>query len=92
MDRLEDEVGLCATCRQARRVESRRGSVFFLCGRADADPRYARYPRLPVRECGVRAPTPRVAGRRGSIVSSKRGTERWTAKPMPALLRNVCSA
>ena len=35
----------------ARRIESRRGSAFYLCGRAETDPAYARYPRLPVREC-----------------------------------------
>ena len=34
-----------------RRVESERGSVFSLCGLAATDPRFARYPRLPVHEC-----------------------------------------
>ena len=34
-----------------RRVESERGSVFYLCGRAATDPRFPKYPRLPVREC-----------------------------------------
>ena len=34
-----------------RRVESERGSVFYLCGLAATDPRFPRYPRLPVREC-----------------------------------------
>jgi len=44
-------VGLCATCAHARRVTSARRSVFWLCGRAAADPRFARYPRLPVLRC-----------------------------------------
>lgn len=44
-------VGLCADCRHARRIESRRGSVFLLCGRAADDARFARYPPLPVLRC-----------------------------------------
>lgn len=44
------QVGLCLTCRHARVVETPR-SRFWLCGLAAADPRFARYPRLPVIEC-----------------------------------------
>ena len=44
------EVGLCAGCRHARVVETPR-SRFWLCGRAASDPRFARYPRLPMLEC-----------------------------------------
>lgn len=44
-------VGLCAACRHVRRTETTRGSVFWRCGRAETDPRYARYPRLPVATC-----------------------------------------
>jgi hypothetical protein len=47
----EATVGLCASCAYARRIESRRGSAFYLCGRAGVEPGYDRYPRLPVREC-----------------------------------------
>ena len=43
--------GLCATCRWMRQVTNRRGSVFYRCGLADRDPRYARYPPLPVLTC-----------------------------------------
>jgi hypothetical protein len=43
--------GLCGDCRWARRVPSARGSVFFLCRRAETDPSYARYPRLPRLAC-----------------------------------------
>lgn len=43
--------GLCGTCRHARRVENRKGSVFLLCRRAATDPRYRRYPPLPVLAC-----------------------------------------
>jgi hypothetical protein len=45
------EAGLCATCRHARRVESARGSRFWLCARSADDPRFAKYPRLPVLQC-----------------------------------------
>ena len=44
-------VGLCVSCQFAKRVESGRGSVFFLCERSGSDPTYPRYPRLPVRSC-----------------------------------------
>ncbi|MBX7166324.1 MAG: hypothetical protein K1X74_08230 [Pirellulales bacterium] len=44
-------VGLCAGCRHARRVETGRGSTFYLCGRSQHDPRYPKYPRLPMLDC-----------------------------------------
>jgi hypothetical protein len=44
-------VGLCARCAHGRRVETRRGSVFLLCELASRDPRFSRYPRLPVQHC-----------------------------------------
>jgi hypothetical protein len=34
-----------------RTVTSRRGSVFYRCTLADTDPRFARYPALPVLTC-----------------------------------------
>ena len=43
--------GLCADCRNMRRVESDRGSIFYMCDLAASDPRFAKYPRLPVIEC-----------------------------------------
>lgn len=42
---------LCASCRFARRIENRRGSAFWLCRRSDDDPRFPRYPKLPVLAC-----------------------------------------
>ncbi len=47
----ELHIGLCATCEYMRRVESDRGSVFYRCALADADPRFPKYPRLPVIQC-----------------------------------------
>jgi hypothetical protein len=43
-------VGLCFTCRNARRVETPR-SRFWMCLLAATDPRFDKYPRLPMREC-----------------------------------------
>jgi len=43
--------GLCAECVHARPVTSARGSTFWLCGRSAEDPRYPKYPRLPVLRC-----------------------------------------
>jgi hypothetical protein len=34
-----------------RVVTNRRGSVFYRCARADNDPRFVRYPPLPVLAC-----------------------------------------
>lgn len=44
-------VGLCASCRHTRVVESRAGSRFYLCQRSRTDPAFPRYPRLPVLRC-----------------------------------------
>jgi len=49
---LQPGVGLCADCRYMRRVESDRGSTFFLCERSATDPAFPKYPRLPVLQCG----------------------------------------
>jgi hypothetical protein len=43
--------GLCEDCTHARRIESDRGSVFFLCQLALIDSRFKKYPRLPVLSC-----------------------------------------
>ena len=42
--------GLCAACRHGEIVRSQR-SAFLRCALADRDPRYARYPILPVLAC-----------------------------------------
>jgi hypothetical protein len=43
--------GLCALCRHARSAGNARGSVFVLCRRSATDPRFPRYPALPVMAC-----------------------------------------
>jgi hypothetical protein len=44
-------VGLCAACAFGRTVVSGRGSTFWLCELSASDPRFAKYPRLPVLRC-----------------------------------------
>jgi hypothetical protein len=48
---LQQRVGLCADCLHSRRIESDRGSVFFLCQLALSNPQFQKYPRLPVLSC-----------------------------------------
>ncbi len=58
----EPEVGLCEHCRFARQQPSRRGGCFWRCTLADSDPRFQRYPPLPVSACAgfePDEPTPR---------------------------------
>jgi hypothetical protein len=50
LERLAASPGLCATCAHLRLAASRR-SVFLRCGLADEDPRFPRYPPLPVVAC-----------------------------------------
>ena len=52
--------GLCATCSFARAVTSSRGSTFVRCARAEDDPRYPKYPSLPVLTCAGYAPESRT--------------------------------
>jgi hypothetical protein len=46
-----NRVGLCADCRFMRLVESARGSTFYLCELSATDPKFPKYPRLPVLHC-----------------------------------------
>jgi propionyl-CoA synthetase len=49
--KLGAEPGLCETCQHARLNETRRGTAYLRCTRAEWDPALTRYPRLPVRQC-----------------------------------------
>ena len=44
-------VGLCSTCTFARRIENRRGSIFYRCALSTEDTRFPKYPPLPVLTC-----------------------------------------
>ncbi|NJL29758.1 MAG: hypothetical protein HC897_18645 [Thermoanaerobaculia bacterium] len=58
-DRAELAVfaGLCAGCRHVQVLRSSR-STFVRCARSDDDPRFPRYPALPVRWCPGHEPPP----------------------------------
>ena len=43
--------GLCGACRYSRVIQTARGSTFRLCERSATDPRFPRYPNLPVLSC-----------------------------------------
>ena len=43
--------GLCASCVHGQTIESSKGSTFLLCRLSFTDPRFAKYPQLPVVSC-----------------------------------------
>lgn len=43
--------GLCDSCALQRIVRTGRGSEFSMCLRHKDDPRYPKYPRIPVAAC-----------------------------------------
>jgi len=44
-------IGLCADCRHMRLIKTDRGATFYFCQRSATDPKFPKYPRLPVLEC-----------------------------------------
>ena len=50
-EKRNPRVGLCEHCRFMRRIESDRGSTFYMCLRSATDPEFPKYPRLPVLRC-----------------------------------------
>ncbi|TMQ27037.1 MAG: hypothetical protein E6K82_02815 [Candidatus Rokuibacteriota bacterium] len=50
-DAMDAAAGLCAGCRHGRVIVSARGSTFWLCALGASDPRFPKYPRLPVVRC-----------------------------------------
>jgi len=57
-DESTPSVGLCTACRHARRVTSAKRSTFVMCGLGTTDPRFPKYPRLPVARCDGFQPSP----------------------------------
>ena len=45
------EFGICDSCAHQQLVANTRGSVFSLCLRSRTNPRFPRYPRVPVAAC-----------------------------------------
>jgi hypothetical protein len=48
---VEVKFGLCDACRFQRVVSNTRGSSFSLCERSKLDPRFPKYPPIPVAAC-----------------------------------------
>ncbi len=46
------KIGLCDQCRHAQVLHNSRGSTFYLCELSFSDPRFVKYPRLPMITCG----------------------------------------
>ena len=61
------QAGLCDSCRHQRLVPNSRGSVFSLCLRSRSDPRFPRYPQLPVLACPGHEVRPREGGREDAV-------------------------
>ena len=66
--------GLCASCVHGQTIESSKSSTFLLCRLSVTDPRYAKYPRLPVVSC--QGYQPRGTGQRGLTLASPAAHER----------------
>jgi hypothetical protein len=49
--RSGQDAGLCARCEHAHTIVNDRGSRFYLCRLSATDPRFPKYPRLPVLRC-----------------------------------------
>ena len=49
--KLGADAGLCEHCAHAKVNETRRGTAYLRCLRAEWDERMTRYPRLPVQAC-----------------------------------------
>lgn len=43
--------GLCESCANVKIVETRKGSRFYLCTLSEVDPRFPKYPGIPVMRC-----------------------------------------
>jgi hypothetical protein len=50
-DELPWSAGLCPRCHHVRRIESAKGSVFWLCEKSREDARLPRYPPQPRMVC-----------------------------------------
>lgn len=63
---MPPSVGLCLSCRYARTIKSGRGTTFWLCRKSESDPRFPKYPALPVLECSGYEPESAVPPAEGS--------------------------
>jgi hypothetical protein len=49
--RFTPPAGLCESCANVRIVQSGKGSRFYLCRLSAVDPRFPKYPGIPVLRC-----------------------------------------
>lgn len=54
--KVRSPAGLCESCRHVEVVTSAHGSTFFLCRLSFEDPRFPKYPVLPVAVCSGYVP------------------------------------
>ena len=54
--------GLCSSCAHQKLISNTRGSTFSLCLRSKTDPRYPKYPPIPVLRCPGHEPARRPDG------------------------------
>jgi hypothetical protein len=45
------KAGLCDSCVHQKLIRTGRGSEFSMCLRSKTDPRFPKYPRIPVERC-----------------------------------------
>ena len=64
--------GLCDSCIHQKVIRTTRGSAFSMCERSKTDPRYPKYPRVPVLEC--RGYEKRASDGEGALASSQRSS------------------
>jgi hypothetical protein len=65
--KLSPSIGLCATCKHVHLVKSAKGSYFVMCNLAKTDPRFSKYPVLPVYYCpGYKSADPQVEADRSA--------------------------
>jgi len=57
-------LGLCGDCVHAHRIRTDRSSTFLQCRLSFTDPRFEKYPRLPVLTCSGYERRPDVVSRK----------------------------
>jgi len=68
--------GLCVNCEHSRVLVSARGSSFYLCQLHNREPRFPKYPRLPVLACEGFVRTGGAASARESPDAGRDAAER----------------
>jgi hypothetical protein len=61
--KLSPTIGLCASCQHVKVIKSAKDSFFIMCRLAKTDPRFEKYPVLPVFRCAGYKPLPEEQAR-----------------------------